>query len=100
VWGDEAVEYVRADLVSSPEQQVDSDAIALAAVEAIFADLRDRRFLKWLFDPRGDFNVIGHFDDGDELTGLDLATQGQIKAAWQIIIANALSTASTEGSEG
>ncbi len=76
----------------------DTDAKALEAVEAIFADLRDRRFVKWLFDRRGDENLIGRLDDGEELRGLDLEVQGQIKAAWQVIIAKALAAAS-EGTE-
>lgn len=68
-----------------------ADDKALEVVEAIFTDLRDRRFLKWLFDRRGDENLIGRFDDGEELRGLDLEVQGQIKAAWQVIISAALS---------
>lgn len=85
-------------LHGTPEQKreaLDIDAKALEAVEAIFADLRDRRFLKWLFNQDGDANLIGRFDDGEELRGIDLEAQGQIKAAWQVIIAKAL--AATEG---
>lgn len=83
--------------VPPPQSHVvpDADAKALKAVEAIFADLRDRRFLKWLFDRNGDANLIGRFDNGEELRGIDLDAQGQIKAAWQVIIAKALAT--TEG---
>ena len=66
------------------------DAKASEAVEAIFADMRDRRFLKWLFDIDGDANLIGRFDDGEELRGIDLEAQAEIKSAWRSIIAEAL----------
>jgi len=69
-----------------------TDEVALDAVEAIFSDLRDRRFLKWLFDRAGDANLIGLLN-GDELRGLDLEVQGQIKAAWQAIITSAIAKA-------
>lgn len=61
-----------------------------AVVEALFEDLRGRSFLKWLFDRRGDKNLIGRFDNGDELRGLDLVVQDEIKSAWQEIILSAL----------
>ncbi len=66
------------------------DAVALDAVETIFKDIRGRRFLKWIFDERGEECRIGRFDDGDLLTGLDLEVQGQIKAKWQVLIAKAI----------
>ncbi|KPF47095.1 hypothetical protein [Rhizobium sp. AAP43] len=81
----------------SSHLRVDADAKALEAVEAIFADLRDRRFLKWLFDRDGDANLIGRFDNGEELRGLDLEVQAEIRADWQAIIAKGLS--STEGKD-
>jgi hypothetical protein len=68
----------------------DKDAVGLAIVEEIFDDIRDRRFLKWLFDRRGDQCLVGKFDNGEELRGIDLEAQGQIKAAWQVIIARAI----------
>lgn len=91
------VAAVRDEYTPAPESHVvpDIDAKALEAVEAIFAGLRDRSFLKWLFDRYGDENLIGRFDNGEELRGIDLEAQGQIKAAWQVIIAKALAT--TEG---
>lgn len=60
-----------------------------AAVVAIFDDLRDRRFLKWLFDRRGEDCYIGDFVNGEKLKGLDLEVQTEIKAAWREIIAKA-----------
>ena len=60
-----------------------------AAVIAIFDDLRDRRFLKWLFDRRGDDCYIGDFTNGEKLKGLDLEVQAEIKAAWREIISKA-----------
>lgn len=66
------------------------DTLALMSVEAIFDDLRDRRFLKWLFSPSGDATVIDTLKNGGDLRGLDLETQSQIKAAWQVIVAKAL----------
>lgn len=80
---------------TSYDKVPDADAKALEAVEAIFADRSDRRFLKWLFDRHGDENLIGRFDNGEESRGIDLEPQEQIKAAWQVIIAGALAT--TEG---
>ncbi|MDX1219076.1 hypothetical protein GOL99_26760 [Sinorhizobium medicae] len=69
------------------------DAKALEVVEAIFRDLRDRRFLKWIFDERGDACFIANFADGEPLKGLDLEVQGEIKASWQAIISRALTPA-------
>ncbi len=65
------------------------DVIARAAVDAIFADLRDRRFLKWLFDPAGEQNFIGMLE-GQPLTGLDLDVQDEIASTWRGHILTAL----------
>lgn len=72
------------------KEQKTADAVALDAVDKIFKDLRGRRFLKWIFDERGEECWIGRFDDGDLLTGLDLEVQSQIKAKWQVLIAKAI----------
>lgn len=69
----------------------DVDWAALEAVEAIFTDIRGRAVIKWLFDTHGSENLIATFDDGEELRGIDLEVQGQIKATWQKIIAEGLS---------
>ncbi|MHC2353787.1 hypothetical protein ACVMB3_003296 [Sinorhizobium meliloti] len=69
------------------------DAKVFEVVEAIFRDLRDRRFLKWIFDERGDACFIANFADGEPLKGLDLEVQGEIKASWQAIISGALTPA-------
>lgn len=66
------------------------DTIALEAVEAIFADLRGRRFFKWIFDRDGETtNFV--MTSGEPIHDLDLKVQRQIKAAWQAIIARAIS---------
>lgn len=72
---------------------VEIEANASEAVEALFADLRDRRFLKWLFDRDGDANLIGRFDSGEELRGLDLEVQAEIRNDWHAIIAKAFAVA-------
>jgi hypothetical protein len=64
---------------------------AAACVDAIFEDLRDRRFLKWLFDASGE-NLIDYFRDGTPLTALDLEVQGEIRAAWEGIVSLAIAT--------
>ncbi|OCJ67631.1 hypothetical protein A6U97_02600 [Agrobacterium tumefaciens] len=69
----------------------DVDSAALEAVEAIFGDIRGRAVIKWLFDAHGSEHFIAKFDDGEELRGIDLEVQGQIKATWQKIIAEGLS---------
>lgn len=69
----------------------DVDSAALEAVEAIFNDIRGRAVIKWLFDTHGSEHFIAKFDDGEELRGIDLEVQGEIKAAWQNIIAEGLS---------
>ncbi|ASV44794.1 hypothetical protein PP899_gp49 [Agrobacterium phage Atu_ph08] len=69
----------------------DVDSAALEAVEAIFTDIRGRAVVKWLFDTHGSEHLIGRFDDGEELRGIDLEVQGQIKATWQKIVAEGLS---------
>ncbi|MDE3797627.1 hypothetical protein I7G59_09835 [Sinorhizobium meliloti] len=82
--------------MSVPQQHAagDVDAKGLEVVETIFRDLRDRRFLKWIFDERGDACFIANFADGEPLKGLDLEVQGEIKASWQAIISKALTPAS------
>lgn len=62
-----------------------SEKRARQIVEDIFEDLRDRRFLKWLFDERGEDCFIG-FLGGDRLTGLALDTQKSIADAWVRIL--------------
>lgn len=54
-----------------------------AKVDAIFDDLRDRRFLKWLFseDPE-DAGPILHMRDGSPLMALDREVQDEIREAW------------------
>lgn len=69
----------------------DVDSAALGVVEAIFADIRGRAVIKWLFDTHGTEHFIAKFDDGEELRGIDLEVQGQIKATWQNIVAEGLS---------
>jgi hypothetical protein len=59
---------------------------AAACVDAIFEDLRDRKFLKWLFSDRGEECLIDNFRDGTPLCGLDLQVQDEIRAAWAGII--------------
>lgn len=52
-------------------------------VDAIFADLRDRRFLKWLFNRDGEGSgPILHDNRGQPLMPLDLAVQNEIREAW------------------
>lgn len=69
----------------------DVDSAALEVVDAIFTDIRGRAVIKWLFDTHGSEHFIAKFDDGEELRGIDLEVQGQIKATWQKIIAEGLS---------
>ena len=70
--------------------------LASSIVDDIFADLRDRRFLKWLFDAKGDECLIGRFADGEELRGLDLEVQQDIRTAWTSIIASRISQQDAE----
>lgn len=52
-------------------------------VDEIFADLRDRRFLKWLFNRDGhDSGPIMHNRRGEPLMPLDLEVQKEIREAW------------------
>lgn len=81
-----------ARVLSAIEVAPSPRAQALDIIEAIFKDLRDRRFLKWLFDERGDKCLIGVFKDGSEVRGIDLEAQQEIRGAWQDIIARALSS--------
>ncbi|UXS01137.1 hypothetical protein [Agrobacterium tumefaciens] len=68
----------------------DKDSAALDIVEAIFTDIRGRAVIKWLFDTHGSEHFIAKFDDGEELRGIDLEVQGQIKAAWQVLVREGL----------
>lgn len=61
-----------------------------AIVDRLFDDLRDRRFLKWIFDARGSDCYIGDMG-GQKITGLDLDVQHEIKSQWSNIIESALS---------
>lgn len=80
------------------------DAVAQQAVDAIFKDLRGRRFLKWIFDERGEECRIGRFQDGELLSGIDVEVQNEIKSKWQAIVAKVIgrkldpSPSTTEGS--
>lgn len=56
-------------------------------VEVIFEDIRDRRFLKWLFSKRP--TLIGSLN-GEDLRSLDEDVQEEIRAEWAKIIRNAL----------
>ncbi|NKC47603.1 hypothetical protein HED54_14770 [Ochrobactrum anthropi ATCC 49188] len=71
---------------AAPELAVSSGDI----VDALFKDLRGRRFLKWLFSDRGDDCLIDVFRGGDELRGLDHEVQQEIRKAWEAIIERAL----------
>lgn len=64
---------------------------AEAAVEALFADLRDRSFLKWLF--KEEEGVIGDFP---ALRSIDLVVQQEIRDAWKRIL-SALSPVHKDG---
>lgn len=50
-------------------------------------DLRDRRFLKWVFSERPTF--IGNLE-GEPLDSLDSDVQAEIKAAWEEIVLSAV----------
>jgi hypothetical protein len=63
---------------------------AEGCVDAIFEDIRDRRFLKWLFNQDGD-GLIGYLN-GQPLTSLDLEVQGEIRAAWEGIVKMAIAS--------
>ena len=52
-------------------------------VDAIFDDLRDRRLLKWLFNPTGkDAGPILHDMHGEALMPLDVDVQDEIRQDW------------------
>jgi hypothetical protein len=59
---------------------IDAEAI----VDALFEDLRDRHFLKWLFSEQP--TLIGRLE-GAELRSLDADVQQEIRDAWVNIIA-------------
>ena len=64
-------------------------AEAEKAVDAIFEDLRDRRFLKWLFADqtyRREPGMIARFAGGDELHELSADVQAEIREAWISIL--------------
>lgn len=62
-----------------------SKELAEKAVDAIFDDLRDRRFLKWIF--KEEESVIGDFL---RLKSLDLEVQEEIRQAWAEIISETI----------
>lgn len=64
---------------------------AAKVVDKLFADLRDRRFLKWLF--KDEEGVIGDFP---ALRSIDLEAQQEIRDAWAAIIAPYISPAQPE----
>ena len=66
---------------------MNNEEIASKAVDAIFDDLRDRRFLKWLF--KEEETVIGDFVG---LRSLDLEVQMEIRQSWIKIISVSLSS--------
>jgi hypothetical protein len=52
-------------------------------VDAIFEDLRDRRFLKWLFNEDGErAGPILKSTNGEDLMPLDVEVQDEIREAW------------------
>lgn len=52
-------------------------------VDALFADLRGRRFLKWLFCEHPErAGPILHDDNGEPLMPLDSKVQAEIRQAW------------------
>lgn len=60
---------------------------AEAKVDAIFEDLRDRRFLKWLFCEHPEHaGPILHNSHGEPLMPLDSEVQGEIREAWIAIL--------------
>ena len=62
-----------------------------AAVDAIFEDLRDRRFLKWLFCANPDnAGAILHERTGEPLMPLDTHVQSEIRDAWAKLIMAAI----------
>lgn len=70
--------------------EAEMERIAANIVTAIFDDLRDRRFLKWLFSEQP--TLIGRLE-GDELHSLDADVQQEIRTAWGGIIVAALRAA-------
>lgn len=66
-------------------------ALADTAVAGIFEDLRDRRFLKWLFTEDGRDVPILHDNRGQPLMPLEEGVQADIATAWANIIVAALS---------
>lgn len=65
---------------------------ATKIVDAIFADIRDRRFIKWMFTA-GDVHAVDRAELPwlkIELKGLDRGVQKEIRAAWVKIVAEQL----------
>lgn len=60
---------------------------AEAVVDAIFEDLRDRRFLKWLFceEPENAGPIL-YDSHGYPLMPLDSEVQNEIREAWIAIV--------------
>lgn len=73
---------------------------AREVVEALFKDIRGRRFLKWLFPAFEGAAPILHERDGTPLMPLELDVQEEIKAAWGKIIATAVADAEARGRNG
>lgn len=67
------------------------------AVERIFEDLRDRRFLKWLFSAYP--TLIGNLE-GEELRSLDDDIQDEIREAWVEIIQSSFESPSNPKRKG
>ncbi len=70
------------------------EELAGKAVDAIFDDLRDRRFLKWLFSAHP--TLIGNLE-GEPLRSLDEDVQQEIRQAWVEIIGAAIANLRTDG---
>lgn len=91
-WGDH-LDDLRAAFTAALRMSPPEPASGLPEliVDKLFDDLRDRRFLKWLFSEHP--TLIGTFEhDGSELRSLDADVQEEIRADWAEIIARSLST--------
>lgn len=67
--------------------------LATKIVDAIFADIRDRRFIKWLFTA-GDVHAVDRTELPwlkVELRYIDRSVQNEIRSAWIKIVAARLS---------
>ena len=67
-----------------------TDEKATEIVDKIFDDLRNRKFLKWLFcDHPEDAGAILLDEDGVPLMPLDSSVQNEIRESWKFIIQDA-----------